>query len=150
MGGLNLSSNLIAYHLAKDKKATYGLSLNSIFMSLGTVVGSFLGALISIPTSYMELSLTFHLYLSERITIFIIDLKGLDFVFVTSALLGTFALSLFRRYKIEQNIDEDKNYVEIIVGLRRFIKNCRDQLSLIIYRKVRNLTPRRRIINQEN
>jgi len=139
MGGLNLSSNLIAYYLARDKKASYGLSLNNIFISIGSIVGSFLGALLSIPTSYMELSMTFNLYLSEKVTIFIIDLKGLDFVFVISALLGFSSLSLFRRYKIDDEKDDDKNYVEIVIGFKRFIRNSRDQILFVISRGIKHL-----------
>jgi len=142
IGGLNLSSNLIAYYLAKDRKATYGISLNNISISLGTIVGSFLGALISIPASYMELSMTFHIFYSEKITIFIIDFKGLDFVFAASTILGMFALSLLRRYKIEAESDEDRNYVEIVIGVKRFIRSSVNHIPIIIYRKMRDLNHR--------
>ena len=104
LGGLNLSSSLIAYYLVRDKRDNFVLSLNDIFISLGTVIGSFLGALISIPTSYMELSLTFNISLSTKIIIYIVDLQGLDFIFVLSSLLGIASLSLFTRYKVDNNI----------------------------------------------
>ena len=139
MGGLNLSSNLIAYNLSKGKRVTYGLSLNSISISLGSAVGSFLGALLSIPASYAELSMTFNIYTASKITIFIIDIKGLDFIFITSALLGAVSLSLLRSYKIETEIDEDKKYTELVIGFKRYIRGSMDHILVVVSRKTRNL-----------
>jgi len=136
MGGLNLSSNLIAFKLARGKRATYALSLNNISISLGASTGSFLGALMSIPFRYMELSLTFSFHLSQPIVIFIVDLRGLDFIFVLSFLLGTISLSLLRGYTIEGELDEEKKYVEMMTSIKRYIYGLKTQIMLGIPRRV--------------
>lgn len=143
MGGFNLSSNLIAFKLAKGRKASYALSLNNISLSLGASMGSFLGALMSIPFSYMELSLTFSFHLSQPIVIFIVDLRGLDFIFVLSFLLGTISLSLLRGYTIEEELDEEKKYIEMVASIKRSLYGLKTQIMLSIPKKIYSSMHRR-------
>jgi len=63
-------------------------------------------------------------------------------VFAASTILGMFALSLLRRYKIEAESDEDRNYVEIVIGVKRFIRSSVNHIPIIIYRKMRDLNHR--------
>ena len=131
IGGLNLSSSLISYSLVIDEKKNISMSLNDIFIGLGSLTGSILGALLSIPSRFMELSLTFNLFYPEKLTFYFIDLKGLDFLFVLSSVLMLLLSPFFSKYRLEKSVDEEKNYVELVVGIRRYIRSFKNSVLIV-------------------
>jgi len=131
IGGLNLSSSLISYSLVIDERKNVSMSLNDVFIGIGSLTGSILGALLSIPAGYMELSLTFNLFYPMKLTFYFVDLKGLDFLFVLSAILLFFLAPFFSKYRLEKTIDEEKNYSELVVGIRRYIKSFKNNILIV-------------------
>ena len=143
VGGLNLASGLIAYYLVRGDGDQLVLSLNDVFVSIGSFSGSFVGALLSIPFGFLELSLTLNVDFSRILTFYIIDLKGLDFLFVLSSVLALSFLSLFSKYKVDVNLDEEKNYYEIVYGFKRAVRTFRSQITLIFNGKSKASRSRR-------
>ncbi len=129
--GFNLATGLVAYYLGSDKRTSYRIALNNIFTALGSVVGSFVGSMLAIPTEFLELSLTFTVTYSERVVIYIFDLKYLDFIFVTSALVGIVATSALRKYRIEATKDEERCFMEMYMNIRRYFRGIFDHVFWI-------------------
>ncbi len=143
VGGLNLASGLIAYYLVRGDEDRLVLSLNDVFVSIGSFSGSLVGALLSVPFGFLELSLTLNVDFSRILTFYIIDLKGLDFLFVLSSLLALSFLSFFSKYKVDVNLDEEKSYYEIVYGFKRTVRTFRSQITLIINGKTKRRNSKR-------
>ncbi len=138
-GGLNLSANLISYKLLRKEDSAYGIMVNNVFISLGSLLGSIFGTILSEPLSYMELSLVFTIKLQKVNHYFLIDISGLDFLFIIAAIIGFISLKQFRRYRVIDEEDEEKKYVELIVGLRRYINNYRGLVTVLIENGVKRI-----------
>ena len=136
LGGLNLSSGLIAYKLVENNGAHYEMPLNNITISLGTAIGAVIGSILSIPYKRVELSTTITISLENKVQIFLINIKDLDFVFITSAMIGFLAISLLRKYKIDNELEEEKNYLKMIIGLKRSVKCTMDHLLVTVSDRV--------------
>ncbi|MEX2690446.1 MAG: MFS transporter [Candidatus Njordarchaeum guaymaensis] len=136
LGGLNLSSGLIAYKLVENNGAHYEMPLNNITISLGTAIGAVIGSILSIPYKRVELSTTITISLENKVQIFLINIKDLDFVFITSAMIGFLAISLLRKYKIDNEPEEEKNYLKMIIGLKRSVKCTMDHLLVTVSDRV--------------
>jgi len=131
LGGFNLTMGLVAYYLGNDKRSSHRIVLNNIFTALGSVTGSLIGSVLTIPTKFLELSLTFTITFRGKLMIFLLDLRGLDFLFVISAILGFFSLSALRKYRIEISRDEEKSFLEMYISLKRYFRSLIDHLSLV-------------------
>ena len=127
----HLATGLVAYYLGSDKRTSYRIALNNIFTALGSVVGSFVGSMLAIPTEFLELSLTFTITYSEKVVIYIFDLKYLDFIFVISSLIGIIATSALRKYRIEATKDEERCYMEMYMNIRRYFRGVFDHVFWI-------------------
>jgi len=131
-GGLNLSANLISYKLLRNEESAYSITVNNIFISLGSLLGSIFGTILSMPLNYLELSLVFTLKLQTINHYFLIDISGLDFLFLIAAIVGFTALSQFKSYRVLDEEDEEQKYIELIVGLRRYINNYKGLVTVLI------------------
>jgi len=131
-GGLNLSANLISYKLLRNEESAYSITVNNIFISLGSLLGSIFGTMLSMPLNHLELSLVFTLKLQTINHYFLIDISGLDFLFLIAAIIGFAALSQFKSYRVLDEEDEEQKYIELIVGLRRYINNYKGLVTVLI------------------
>lgn len=138
-GGLNLSANLISYKLTRDKDSAYSIMVNNIAISIGNLFGSIMGTMLATPFSYIELSLIFTVKWGSINHFFLIDISDLDFLFLLAAVIGFTALSQLRNYKVIDEEDEEQKYVELIVGLRRYLNGYRGIVTTIIGNGVRKL-----------
>ncbi len=138
-GGLNLSANLISYKLLRDKDTAYGITANNISISLGSLLGSLTGTLLTIPFKFIELSLVFTLKWGGVNHFFLVDISDIDFLFITAAIIGFIALGNLRSYRVIDEEDEEKKYGELIIGLKRYLNTYRDTVTLVFGNGVKRL-----------
>lgn len=139
MGGLGLSANIISYKLLKNRDTAYGIIVNNISISLGSLTGSLLGTLLAIPFSYMELSLIFSLKFSIIYNYFLVDISDIDFLFLLAAIIGFISLSTMRNYRVIDEDNEEEKYVELILGLRRYMYNLRELITVSIENSIKRI-----------
>ncbi|MEA1964826.1 MAG: MFS transporter [Candidatus Aerophobetes bacterium] len=124
VAGVSISSFNIAYKLAPPGDATKYLAVNGALVSVGMGVGPILGGLLADLLALMELSLIFRWLIPEEgWAAYLLDFRGLDFLFFIAFILGVYALRLLGRVREKGEVPKKIVYREFISETRRAIRN---------------------------
>lgn len=124
LAGVFIASFNIAFKLAPPGDATKYLALNGALVSMGMAVGPILGGLLADILEKMELSLTFRWLISEKGWIaYLLNFRGLDFLFFVAFILGLYALRRLSLVKEKGEVKKRVVYYEFLSETRRTMRN---------------------------
>lgn len=124
LAGVSLASFNFAFKLAPRGNTTKYLALNGALVSVGMGVGPILGGLVADVLGSMELSLTFRWFGSEEgRTAYLLNFRGLDFLFFVAFVLGLYALHLLSLVHEKGEVPRGVVYREFLGETRRMVRN---------------------------
>jgi MFS family permease len=149
VAGVSIASFNIAFKLAPRGDATKYLAVNGALVSVGMGIGPILGGLLADILALMEISLTFRwLSPDEGWTAYLLNFKGLDFLFFVAFVLGFYALHCLSLVREKGEVPKGIVYREFISGTRKAIGNLSNvgTLHSLVYFTIQ-LRKRRKNIN---
>jgi MFS family permease len=124
MAGVSIASFNIAFKLAPPGDATKYLAVNGALASIGMGIGPVLGGLLADILDLMELSLTFRWLSPDKgWTAYLLDFKGLDFLFFAAFILGFYALHRLSLVREKGEVPKEVVYWELLSEIRKGIRN---------------------------
>jgi MFS family permease len=124
VAGVSIASFNIAFKLAPRGDAAKYLAVNGALTSVAMGVGPILGGLLADVLAFMELSLTFRWLGPLKVwTAYLLDFKGLDFLFFAGFVLGLYALHLLSQVGERGEVPKGVVYREFIAETRKGIRN---------------------------
>ncbi len=124
LAGVSLTSFNIAFKLAPRNEAPRYLAVNGAMTSIAMGVGPILGGLLADVLALMELSLTFRWYGSQiDWTAYLLNFRGLDFLFFAAFTLGLYSLYLLAQVREEGEASKGIVYRELINETRKGMRN---------------------------
>jgi len=154
LAGVTLGASNIALKLSPKGQATSYLAANGVITSLAAGVAALIGGSIALFFATRELSLLFQWAEPAReISMYAINLKGLDFLFIIAFLIGLYSLYRLARVKEEGEVTERIVAYELAAEVAQQMKNLstvgglRQLTSFPLYiarHSLRSLPPPRR------
>lgn len=124
IAGVSIASFSIAFKLAPQDEATKYLAVNGALASAGMGIGPVLGGLVADVLARMELSLTFRwLGKSEEWAAYLLNFRGLDFLFFVTFVLGIYSLRRLTEVREKGEVPRKVVYREFLTETRRTIRN---------------------------
>ncbi|MBE0478940.1 MFS transporter, partial [Candidatus Aerophobetes bacterium] len=124
VAGVSIASFNIAFKLAPPADATKYLAVNGALASVGMGIGPILGGILADVLDLMELSLVFRWLPSEQArAVYLLNFKGLDFLFFIAFILGFYALSCLSHVQEKGEVSKKVVYREFLSETRRVIRN---------------------------
>jgi MFS family permease len=136
--GIMLCTGNIAMELAPIGKSTAYLAVNALVSGFMATIASILGGVTATLLEGQRLSLTFRWLSMEslRFEIYAMDLKGLDFLFVFSCLLGMYAvhrlLAVKEKGEVQADVVIDQFRIEVKKAAAN-VTNIEGLLDLIYF-----------------
>ena len=124
LAGVFIASFNIAYKLCPSGDATAYLAVNGTLVSMGMGVGPILGGLLADTLESMELSLTFRWLASKtEWSAYLLNFRGLDFLFFIAFVLGIFALNRLSAVHEEGEVPKKIIYQAFMQQTRRTMRS---------------------------
>lgn len=124
VAGVSIASFNIAFKLAPSADATKYLAVNGALASIGMGIGPILGGALADVLALMELSLNFRWLSPEGgWTAYLLNFKGLDFLFFAAFILGFYAISCLSQVRERGEVPKRVVYREFLIEARRGIRN---------------------------
>ncbi|NQS88767.1 MFS transporter [Patescibacteria group bacterium] len=124
IAGVSIASFNIAFKLAPSVDTTKYLAINGALASIGMGIGPILGGVLADILALMELSLNFRwLSSKEGWTAYLLNFKGLDFLFFAAFILGFYAISCLSQVRERGEVPKRVVYREFLIEARRGIRN---------------------------
>lgn len=124
VAGVSIASFNMAFKIAPPDDATKYLAVNGALASAGMGIGPILGGLFADVLAFMELSLTLSWLPPEaRWTVYLLDFKGLDFLFFAALALGIYSLRALSKVREKGEVPKEVVYREFLTETRKAIRN---------------------------
>lgn len=132
--GVTLATGNIALKLAPRGKATAFLATNALVSGLAATVAPILGGIFADFFADRQLNLTLNWFsqsgIEETFRLHALDLKGLDFVFGISFLLGLYAWHRLLGVREEGEVEEAVVITEFYAEVRKAVRNISNVAGL--------------------
>ncbi|MBE0479062.1 MFS transporter [Candidatus Aerophobetes bacterium] len=136
LAGVSIASFNIAFKLAPPQEATKYLALNNTLVSVAMGMGPIIGGILADLLEFMELAFTFRYLVPEsEWTAYLLNLRGLDFLFLAAFILGLYALRYLALVQEKGEVPKGVVYQALISETRKMTRiiPSASGLSSIIY-----------------
>jgi MFS family permease len=146
IAGVVVSSMNIVYNLAPKEEAAAYLALNATLVSFASALAPIIGGFLAhtLERWAIHTSLTSTMPETGNIIIHILDIKGMEYLFILSIIFGIYALQRLAWVKEGKEIPTEHVYSEFIRETRRALRNLSTSTGIFYLLNIPALMAQRR------
>jgi len=151
IAGIVVSSMNIVFTLAPQKEATSYLAVNGTLVSIVSAIAPIIGGLISHYLEYWEFQTTLKSKLPEAgdVVLHLVDIRGLEYLFVISIIFGMYALERLSFVQEGREVPGEVIYQEFFRETRRALRNLSTATGIFYLMNIPSFLTQRRKENAQ-